>query len=167
MKIPVALFAIPLLSVCLFSCQSPAAGDSGHNSGDSSNKTAAGVSGTRNPEFRKIVKKEAVAIYREKTDDPLNDWYFTVELHETPKTLQYLLTMQFEEITGQDTLELPDFRIPPKPVLQKGKDRYSCIVGFLDNDDKFKEYKLVYVKDGNRLKLTTLKHYSVSGEDSQ
>ncbi len=164
MKIPIALFFTLSLSSCLFSCQTPSANDPGHDSGASSDKSAAGVSRARNPEFRKIVKKEAVATYREKTDNPLNDWYFTVELYETPKTLQYLLTMQFEEVKGQDTLELPDFGTPPKPVLQKGKDKYSCIIGFLDNNNKFMDYKLVYVKDGNNLKLTTLKHYSVSGE---
>ena len=32
------------------------------------------------PEFRKQVKKEAVAVYKEKTDNPLNDWYFSVRL---------------------------------------------------------------------------------------
>jgi len=113
------------------------------------------------PEYRREVKKEAVVEYKEKTDDPLNDWYFSVRLYETQKTFDYLLKMQFEEIRGQDTLVLPNFGIDPKPELRKGKDKYSCIIGFIDRENKFREYKLVYVKDGSKLKLTTLNHYSV------
>ena len=113
------------------------------------------------PEHRKEIKKEAVAVYKEKTDDPLNDWYFTVRLFETDKTFNYVLKMQFEEIKGEDTLTIPNFGIDPKPELRKGKDKYSCIIGFIDRDNKFREYKLVYVKDGSQLKLTTLNHYSV------
>jgi hypothetical protein len=119
------------------------------------------------PEDRKEIKKEPVAEYREKTDDPLNDWYFTVRLYETPKTFEYRLTMQFEEIRGEDTLRLPDFGIMPKPVLQKGKDKYSCIIGFLDKENKFLEYKKVYVKEGRQLKLVTLRLYSVTATPEQ
>ena len=113
------------------------------------------------PEFRKEIKKEAVAVYREKTDNPLNDWYFSVRLFETEKTFKYLLKMQFEEVRGGDTLDLPNFGINPKPELRKGKDKYSCIIGFIDRENKFREYKLVYVKDGSELKLRTLNHYSI------
>jgi len=69
--------------------------------------------------------------------------------------------MQFEEIRGEDTLILPNFGFIPKPILRKGKDKYACIIGFMDKENKFREYKLVYVKDGSRLKLVTLNHYSV------
>jgi hypothetical protein len=113
------------------------------------------------PEYRKQIKKDAVVEYKEKTDDPLNDWYFSVRLYETEKTFDYVLKMQFEEIRGQDTLVLPNFGIEPKPELRKGKDKYSCIIGFIDRENKFREYKLVYVKDGIKLKLTTLNHYSI------
>ena len=159
-RFPNLLFAASL-SITLFACHSHSTTEAG-NLPVSADK-ATGEAVTRNPEYRKIVKKEPVATYQEKTDNPLNNWYFTVKIFETPKTMEYLLTMQFEEVKGQDTLDLPDFGTPPIPVLQKGKDKYSCIVGFMDNHNKFLEYKLVYVKDGNTLKLTTLKHYSVSG----
>jgi hypothetical protein len=49
----------------------------------------------------------------------------------------------------------------PKPVIQKGEDKYSCIVGFMDNNNQFREYKKVYVKN-DELKVTSLKHYSVA-----
>jgi hypothetical protein len=112
------------------------------------------------PLTRDSVNKEPVAKYSEKTDNPLNDWYFSVRLYETPKTFNYLMKLQFEEITGDDTLRLPNLGIMPKPVIQKGPEKYSCIIGFIDSENKFREYKKVYVKD-NTLKVTALKHYAL------
>jgi hypothetical protein len=114
------------------------------------------------PEFRKEISKDVVAEYKEKTDNPLNDWYFSVKLYETEKTLHYRMKIQFEEIKGEDTLKLPNFGYDLKPIIQKGKDKYSCIIGFMDDQNKFREYKLVHVENGNHLKVTTLKHYSVA-----
>jgi hypothetical protein len=116
------------------------------------------------PEYRKEIKQSPVAVFKEKTNNPLNDWYFSVQLYETKKTFYYLLKMRFEEVTGEDTLKLPDFDIEPKPALVKGKDPFSCIIGFYDKENKFREYKLVSVKEGRELKLTTLNHYTVVRE---
>jgi hypothetical protein len=113
------------------------------------------------PEFRKEVKTEPVDQYKEKTDNPLNDWCFSVKLYETPMTFHYLIKMQFEEIRGEDTLKLPNFGYVPKPVIKKGTEKYSCIIGFMDDKNAFREYKLVHVDNGN-LKITALKHYSVA-----
>ena len=96
------------------------------------------------PEFRKEVKTAAVAEYKEKTDNPLNDWYFSVQLFESPVTFNYLMKLQFEEIRGEDTIRLPNLGVEPKPVIQKGKDKYSCIIGFMGPDNQFKEYKLFF-----------------------
>ena len=112
-------------------------------------------------EKRTSVKEAPVAQYSEKTDDPLNDWYFSVSIYETPATFHYLLKLQFEEIRGEDTLKIPNLGFAPEPVLQKGPEKYSCIIGFRDKDGEFREYKKVHVK-GNSLKITTLKHYAVS-----
>lgn len=109
---------------------------------------------------RSEIKKEAVATFSKKTDNPLNDWYFRVNIYETPSTFKYLMRMQFEEIRGDDTLKIPNLGIEPKPVIKPGKEQYSCIVGFLDKDGNFREYKKVYVKN-NSLKVTTIRHYSV------
>ena len=113
------------------------------------------------PEYRDTVRKEAIAQHQEKVDNPLNDWYFSVKLYETPKTFHYLVKLRFEEIQGVDTLKLPNFGTIPKPVIQKGSEKYSCIIGFLDKENKFREYKKVYVKD-DHLKITALKHYAVA-----
>ena len=117
----------------------------------------------RNPESRTVVKKEPVAEYTEKTHDVLNRGDFTVRLYETSKTMEYLAKVEFIALPGEDTIRFPDLGTAPQPVLQKGKDQYSCIIGFLDNDHRFRELKLVYVTDhGNQLKITTLRHYTVT-----
>jgi hypothetical protein len=64
-------------------------------------------------------------------------------------------------VNGEDTLKLPNFGTLPRPVIQKGKEKYSCIIGFMDKQNQFREYKKVYVK-GNQLKITALKHYAVA-----
>lgn len=111
---------------------------------------------------RDNVQTEPVAEYKVRTENPLNDWYFRVRLYETPKTFHYLIKLEFEEIHGQDTLKLPNFGTLPKPVIQKGPGQYSCIIGFMDKENNFREYKKVYVKE-NTLKITALKHYGVKG----
>ena len=113
------------------------------------------------PMYRTTVSTEPAAEYKEKTDNPLNDWYFSVKLYETSQTFQYVMKLKYEEMEGDDTLNLPNVGTMPKPVIQKGADKYSCIVGFMDNHDQFREYKKVYVKD-DELKVTSLKHYSVA-----
>jgi len=113
------------------------------------------------PQFRQTVNTEPVAEYKEKTENPLNDWYFSVELYETSKTFQYLMKLKYEEMEGDDTLKLPDLGVMPKPVIQKGPDKYSCIIGFMDNHDQFREYKKLYVQN-DQLKVTAIKHYAVS-----
>lgn len=112
------------------------------------------------PLYRTTVNAESIAEHKERTDNPLNDWYFSVKLYETPKTFQYLMKCKYEELEGDDTLYLPDMGVAPKPIIQKGEDKYSCIVGFMDNNNQFREYKKVYVKN-NELKVTSLKHYTV------
>ncbi len=119
------------------------------------------TSEARVDERRTSVKEAPVAQYSVKTDDPLNDWYFSVSIYETPATFHYLLKLQFEEIRGEDTLKIPNLGYAPEPVLQKGPEKYSCIIGFRDREGQFREYKKVHVK-GNSLKITTLKHYAVS-----
>jgi|GEM_PF-444039 len=117
----------------------------------------------RNPETRTHVKKEPIAEYKVRTDNALNDLYFSVRLYETPLTMKYLAKVDFEGLTGEDTVKLPDVGIPPHPVLKKGVEKYSCIIGLMDNNNTFRELKKVYVTaQGSELKITTLKHYAVT-----
>lgn len=114
----------------------------------------------RIPQTRTAVATAPVDQYQEKTDDPLNDWYFRVRLFETKETFRYVIKMEFEEIRGTDTLKLPNLGVPPKPVLKKGEQKYSCIIGFMDQHGVFQPYKKVYVA-GNSLKITALRQFRV------
>ncbi|MBS1668973.1 MAG: hypothetical protein JST58_16480 [Bacteroidetes bacterium] len=149
------------LSFIFVSCHSPSSNNNS-DAHDSASKQMVVNPVNNIPEFRKEVKPDAVASYKEKTDNPLNDWYFSVSIYETPTTFNYLMKLQFEEIRGEDTLRLPNLGIYPKPMIQKGKNKYSCIIGFMDANNQFREYKLVHVENGNNLKVTTLKHYSLT-----
>jgi hypothetical protein len=153
---------IVLFMIFFSSCQTHQPGQTPKNSDSGINKSGPVIPSDTVPEYRKKQRKEAVAEYREKIEDPLNNWYFSVRVFETSKTYDYQLKLQFEEIKGEDTLRLPNFGSEPRPALVKGKDKYSCIIGFLDKRNNFKEYKLVSVREGRELKLTTLNHYAVT-----
>ncbi len=143
----------------LVSCQSSPRKDTGVSSGNDSSDTIIKINPQDTiPKTREKISKTPVAVYEEKTDNPLNDWYFRVKVFETEKTFRYLMKMQYEEITGTDTLKLPNQGTWPTIDIRKGEDKYSCIVGFLDKDGQFKEYKKVYVKE-NVLKVKVLKSY--------
>lgn len=154
----------PVLAFALQACHSSAGGPAATTDSAASGRPALRAF-KRNPEFRTHVKKEPVAEYRVRTSDPLNELYFCVRLYETPVTMKYLARVEFEGVTGEDTVRLPDIGIPPHPVLQKGPEKYSCIIGFPDNNKDFRELKKVYVTDKeNKLKITTLKHYTMTGD---
>lgn len=113
----------------------------------------------QNPEVRAHVKKEAVAEYREKTK--LGE--FVVKMYQTSKTMYYRIDVDFEGLPGSDTVHLPDLGTEPRPAVQKGATDKSCLVGFLDNENQFREVKLVYVTPkGNQFKITTVRHWHVS-----
>lgn len=111
-------------------------------------------------ETRTSVKASPVVNYHEKVADALNDWGFTVNIYETKKTFYYLMKVKYEEMEATDTLKLPNTGIKPVVQVHQGKDKYSCIVGFLDKEQKFREYKKVSVED-NQLKIKVLNHYGV------
>jgi hypothetical protein len=156
-RIIVTLFFLVSFIACHSRATDPGA------TGDSTSRAPALAMFKRNPEFRTQVKKEPVAEYRERTEDRLNESYFSVRLYETPVTMRYVAKVDFEGLPGEDTIKLPDLGTTPHPVLQKGKEKYSCIIGLLDNDHQFRELKKVYVTEkGQELKITTLKHYMVT-----
>jgi hypothetical protein len=113
----------------------------------------------RNPEFRSLVKKEPVAEYREKTGRLEGE--FVVRLYQTSKNMAFRIDMEYEGLPGDDTVRLPDLGSEPKPILRQGGEKLSCIIGFTDNDNQFRELKLVHA-NGNQLKITTLKHWVVT-----
>lgn len=111
---------------------------------------------------RENVNPKPVANFEKKIPDELNNWYFRVQLYETPDRFKYKLSMQYQEVTGEDTLRIPNLGKEPRVEIKPGKGEYSCILGFYDQDGVFREYKEVSIKNES-LSLTTLKRYAVSG----
>jgi len=50
------------------------------------------------PTTRDSVRKNAVASFSERTDNPLNEWYFKVELFETPETFYKIRNLCYYSI---------------------------------------------------------------------
>jgi len=70
------------------------------------------------------------------------------------------MKLEYEEMKEKDTLKIPNLGFEPKLEIRKGPEPNSCIIGFIDNKNQFREYKKVAAKNNN-LKVTTLKHYGV------
>jgi hypothetical protein len=112
------------------------------------------------PEVRKDVSDKPVASYMIPIGNPKLEYKFGVTIYETPQTFKYLMRMQYEGMVVTDTLKVPNFGIWPTVDVKPGKEKLSCIIGFLDKDKKFKEYKMLTIEE-NDLKLTVLKRYGV------
>jgi hypothetical protein len=112
------------------------------------------------PDTRTKIKEEAVAGYKEKIADELNDWFFAVSVYETRRTFHYRVEIQAKEVHVTDSLDIPNFGIWPAVKIRKDKDDRSCILGFLDKKGEFKPYKRVsFIND--QLRIKTIAHYYV------
>lgn len=112
------------------------------------------------PDIRIEVSKKPVASYRVPVGDPKLGREFGVRIYETPFTFKYLLEMQYEAMEETDTLKIPHFGSWPVVEVHPGKDKLSCIIGFLDEKKTFREYKMLSAK-GNKMSLTVLKKYGI------
>jgi hypothetical protein len=113
------------------------------------------------PEIRENVNKAPVASYVIPMGDPKLDRKFGVQIFETPFTFKYLLMMFHDGTEQQDTLYIPDIGVSPVIQIKPGRDTLSCIIGFLDKEKIFREYKMLSANN-DQLRLTTLKKYSLS-----
>ncbi len=120
-----------------------------------------GVSNDTVSSVRKITSKKPVAKYVIPMGDPKLDRKFGVEIFETDETFKYLLVMYHDGTLQNDTLNIPNFGIVPTIKIKPGKEKLSCIIGFFDTKNEFREYKLLAVKN-DILSLTTLKKYAVA-----
>ena len=144
-----------LLLLALLCCNKPKNSDetAGSNSGDPTRAINDTI-----PLTREKVENSPVASYSEKVKDDLNDWRFAVDIYETPQTFKFLMKIEYMVQEAEDTLTIPNFGIMPKVEVRKGPDENSCIVGFLDKQGEFKDYKLIALKE-KQLKISTLKYY--------
>lgn len=113
------------------------------------------------PTTRREVNPKPVATFFKHIPNSLNDWHFSVNVYETEKTFHYLMRMEYMEMREKDTLKIPNLGIWPKVEIRPASDEYSCIIGFYDKENNFKEYKQVTAKDGS-LKVKVLHHYGVA-----
>ena len=112
------------------------------------------------PEVRREVNKKPVASYLVPSKDKYLDYKFGVNIYETPKTFDYLLEMNYDGMKVKDTLKLPNFGTWPVFEVRPTKEKLTCIIGFLDKEKNFKEYKMLTAK-GDKLKLKVLHRYFV------
>lgn len=118
------------------------------------------VSNDTIPETRNVVKPGPAAEYTENIKDELNDWKFSVSLYETKRTFHYIVRIQAKEVRVSDSVNIPNFGRQPKVELRKGKEPFSCIIGFLDMKNVFREYRKVSFKD-DRLHISTINNFAV------
>ena len=113
---------------------------------------------------RENVRKEPVAKYDVPAPGELNkEWRFTVKIYETSDRFRFNTQMQYQEVTGDIDLKIPNMGFEPKVEIRNGNTPLECIIGFLDDKNAFREYKKVLIQDGN-LKTETLKSYAVYQE---
>ncbi|MES2004880.1 MAG: hypothetical protein V4450_10195 [Bacteroidota bacterium] len=137
-----------------------AACNNGASSGAAAPDTSIVISNDTVPETRATVQKGPVAEYSERINDELNDWKFAVAIYETKQTFHFSMRIQCKEARVSDSLKIPNFGIHPKIEIHKGKEPLSCIIGFLDSKNQFKEYKKVSFKD-EQLHVKTIQGYYV------
>lgn len=112
---------------------------------------------------RTTVNPKPVATYRQKIDDKLNDYYFSVEVYETAKPLDYIVHLGYETIEEADTIHFPNLGYPIKPSIQKTTDSLSCYIGFIDPKGQMQYFKGVWV-DKNGLNIRTVRTYDTGAD---
>ena len=110
------------------------------------------------PQLRPTISKKPVASYIVQVNDPKLERTFGIRIYETKFTFRYLMRMHYEAVEDTDTLDVPNFGRWPVVEVRRGKDAQSCIIGFLDTENRFREYKKLSAK-GNKMKLIVLKRY--------
>jgi hypothetical protein len=114
------------------------------------------------PAERKTVNSNPVKTYEETVKSFETTDEFKVAVYETKKTFHYLVKIAYKQMEVEDTLKVPNFGIQPAVEIVKGDSiRPSCIVGFKDEKNQFRESKLIYF-DNDRLGVKVLKHYAVA-----
>ena len=110
------------------------------------------------PATRNTVNTKPVASYIIPMGDPKLDRKFGAEVFETPETFKYFVVMYYDGTILNDTLTLPDLGIQPVVQIKPGTEKLSCFIGFLDDKNVFREYKMLAIKN-DQLILKTLKRY--------
>lgn len=127
---------------------------------EKANKTTEFKSNDTIPDLRRDINPKPIASYIIPIKDPKLNFTFGVNIFETRKTFDYLLDMHYEGMVVKDTLKIPNFGTWPIVQVKPGDDKLSCIIGFLDKEKNFKEYKMLTAKE-DKLRLKVLHRYAV------
>ncbi|NCT94756.1 MAG: hypothetical protein GXC72_10055 [Chitinophagaceae bacterium] len=146
-----------LLLGCLMACNQVA--ETG--AGTQVDSTPVSPASAAIPETRTHINPKPVAVYQKTVPDELNKWVFQVEVYETARTLDYLVRMQYKELRISDQFRLPPLAKMPEINIKPGQAPFSCIIGFVDQQQVFRPYKEVVVKH-EQLRFKTVATYSVS-----
>ena len=145
-----------LLILLLIACNAGSDKTPGNNGGDSVVLTSDKISADR-----KNINPQPVKTYSETIKSFETTDEFKVGVYETELTFKYLVKISYKQLEVKDTLRVPNFGTQPVVEIKKGDSiRPSCIVGFLDKEQNFRESKLVYYKD-DKIKVKVLKYYAV------
>ena len=145
----------------LISCGTNNINNNISDSNNSSNRDSIFLNYENIPEERATVSTDAVKSYTETINSFATTDEFKVTLFETKETFRYLIKIQYKSLDEEDTLRIPNFGVQPSVDIKPGKARPSCIVGFYDGKNQFRESKLIYFED-DKLKVRVLKHYAVA-----
>ncbi len=145
------LLLIPLVASC---------SQRGELESKDASDTTAYITNDTIPPVREQVNKKPVASYFVPVGKPLYGYKFGVNVYETSKTFRYVLDMHYEAMNITDTLKIPNFGTWPVVQVKPGKDKLSCIIGFLDKKKQFREYKMLTAKN-DKLRLIVLNRYAV------
>lgn len=113
---------------------------------------------------RETINPAPVKTYQEIVKSEETTDTFNVALYETKYTFKYLIKVNYKGIESTDSLRIPNLGYEPAPEIKQGEIRPSCTIGFLDDKKQFMEGNEVVFSD-NKLRLHTLKSYSVSEDD--
>jgi hypothetical protein len=115
---------------------------------------------------RTTVNPQSVATYKQKVNDKINDYYFSVEVYETGKPLDYIVHLGYETMQDADTIHFPNLGYPIRPAIQKTTDSLSCYIGFIDPKGQFQYFKGVWI-DKNGINIRTVRSYDPADKDKK
>jgi hypothetical protein len=147
------IFFVFLIIIFISSCTT--------NTNNNANEDSVVLNYENIPAERASVNPDAVKTYSETVKSFETTDEFKVSLFETRQTFRYLIKIQYKQLNEEDTLRIPNFGVQPSVDIKQGETRPSCIIGFYDEKNQFRESKLVYFED-DKLKVRVLKHYAVS-----
>lgn len=112
------------------------------------------------PAERTAVNPRPVAAWRATVPDELNEFEFSVRLYETPLRFRYRADIIYKTMQVKDTVDIPNFGHQPRPDVRRLGNDLSCMIGFYDAENSFRDLKKVEIID-NQLKIVQVRRYGI------